>query len=173
MTTEVTDEFTASLSELPVEWTRIETGAFEATLAEVVTPPVVGSELPFEGVSLAALDDPEVTREPTLAELRAAHTGVTAAELGVADYGSVLLRSDRTPLTEPASLFVEEHVAVLAESDLHPDMGAALDDLGPTLREEGASAVLATGPSATADMGELVLGAHGPETVHVVVLTDR
>jgi L-lactate dehydrogenase complex protein LldG len=32
--------------------------------------------------------------------------------------------------------------------------------------------VLATGPSATADMGELVLGAHGPESVHVVILDE-
>ncbi|MFB6362014.1 MAG: LUD domain-containing protein, partial [Halobacteriales archaeon] len=34
------------------------------------------------------------------------------------------------------------------------------------------SAVLTTGPSATADMGELVTGVHGPGDVHVVAVTD-
>jgi len=32
---------------------------------------------------------------------------------------------------------------------------------------------LATGPSATADMGALVRGAHGPERVHVLLIDDR
>ncbi|MFB6268738.1 MAG: lactate utilization protein C, partial [Halobacterium sp.] len=34
-------------------------------------------------------------------------------------------------------------------------------------------AVLATGASATADMGEIVTGVHGPQSVHAVVITDR
>ncbi|TKX83368.1 hypothetical protein EXE43_24625, partial [Halorubrum sp. SS5] len=32
--------------------------------------------------------------------------------------------------------------------------------------------VFATGPSATADMGGLVHGAHGPKEVHVVLLRE-
>ena len=99
-----------------------------------------------------------------------ARTGVTAAALGVADYGSVVLRSDREG-TEPVSLYVDRHVAVVRASDVVPDMPAAFERLGPLLRD-GASAVLATGPSATADMGALVKGAHGPKTVHVVVLDE-
>jgi L-lactate dehydrogenase complex protein LldG len=35
------------------------------------------------------------------------------------------------------------------------------------------SAVLATGISATADMGATVYGVHGPRAVHAIVITDR
>ncbi len=76
---------------------------------------------------------------------------------------------------EQTSLFPDLHVAVLRASDVLPDMGAAFERLGPRLREgrtPGAnrSAIIATGPSATADMGALVRGAHGPREVHVVIL---
>jgi L-lactate dehydrogenase complex protein LldG len=44
--------------------------------------------------------------------------------------------------------------------------------LGPRCREDGTDVIVATGPSATADMGALVTGAHGPKAVHAV-LVDR
>ena len=63
--------------------------------------------------------------------------------------------------------------AVLAASDIVPDMEDAFAVLGPIFRNEKTSLVLATGPSATADMGALVKGAHGPKRVHVVILENR
>ena len=127
----------------------------------------VGAPLPAKFGSLPAA----VTTRPTTAELDDATTGVTPAVLGVADYGSVLLESDPEG-TELASLYPERHVAVLRAADVVADMPAAFDRLGPRLREERGSVVFATGPSATADMGSLVLGAHGPKAVHVVLVHD-
>ena len=112
-----------------------------------------------------------VETDPTTAELRAAHTGVTAASLGVAEYGSVALEADPEG-SEPVSLFVDRHVVVLREGDLVPDMPDAFDWLGPKARDESVDVVFATGPSATADMGGLVNGAHGPKEVHVVLLRE-
>ncbi|ELZ40283.1 hypothetical protein C463_15220 [Halorubrum californiense DSM 19288] len=112
-----------------------------------------------------------VETDPTTGDLRRAHTGVTAASLGVAEYGSVALEADATG-TEPVSLFVDRHVVVLRQADLVPDMPDAFDWLGPRTREESVDVVFATGPSATADMGGLVHGAHGPKEVHVVLLGD-
>ena len=156
--------FEEALSALDVALTRTTPTAFESTLQEIVTDPVVGTPLPFEDVAL-----PEwVDDEPTPATLEAATTGVTAASMGIADYGTVVLPS--TPEgAEQVSLFPDLHVPVLRASDLVPDMPTAIDRLGPQLRE-GTSAILATGPSATADMGALVKGAHGPKEVHVVVV---
>lgn len=127
--------------------------------------PAVGIEIP--GVSLPD----RVETDPTTAELRAAHTGITGASLGIAEYGSVAIEADSTG-TEPVSLFVDRHVVVLQESDLVEDMPAAFSWLGPRTRDESVDVVFATGPSATADMGGLVHGAHGPKEVHVVLLTD-
>lgn len=158
--------FRASLDRLDVGWTVTGRADATAAIAEVVEAPAVGVELPFEGVSLP--DD--VVTDPTPAALERARTGVTAAGLAVADYGSILLEADPEG-TEAVSLFPDRHVAVLDAGDVVADMRTAFAELGPRLRA-GESGVLATGPSATADMGELVRGAHGPASVHVVVLDE-
>ncbi|AGB36453.1 LutC/YkgG family protein [Natronococcus occultus] len=166
------ERFAAALADLDVPITRTAPTeeAFEDALRTVVAEPdpeaVVGTPLPFGTVSLPGwVDD-----EPTPAVLESATTGVTAASLGIAEYGSVVLPG--TPDgSEPVSLFPEHHVAVLRERDLVADMPTAIEQLGPQLRD-GASAIVATGPSATADMGALVKGAHGPKAVHVVLIED-
>ncbi|OYR41538.1 MULTISPECIES: LUD domain-containing protein [unclassified Halorubrum] len=127
---------------------------------------------PAVGVELDAGSLPDrIETDPTTAEFRAAHTGVTDASLGVAAYGSVAIEADAAG-TEPVSLFVDRHVVVLREADLVPDMPDAFEWLGPKARDESVDVVFATGPSATADMGGLVHGAHGPKEVHVVLLRE-
>jgi L-lactate dehydrogenase complex protein LldG len=143
--------------------------AFEETLEEAVATPAVGVPLPFEGVGLA---ETPVETDFAPSDLTAAETGVTPVGLGVADYGSVTVESTANG-AELVSLYPPRHVAVLAASDIEPDMPAALDTLEAAIADDGRSRVLATGPSSTADMGTLVQGVHGPKAVHVVVLEDR
>ncbi|EMA41143.1 LutC/YkgG family protein [Halobiforma nitratireducens] len=167
------ERFEATLAALEVSITRIDPDDEFAQCLETVvtehghdTDSVVGTPLPFSSASLPDwVDD-----EPTPETLETATTGVTAASLGIADYGSVVLPSTAEG-SEPVSLFPELHVPVLRESDLVADMPTAIERLGPELRA-GRSAIVATGPSATADMGALVTGAHGPKDVHVVLLED-
>lgn len=159
-------EFEAAVRETTASATRTSPGGFPAALREAVDGDAVGAPLPFEAVSL---DAASVNTDPTRGELLAADTGVTGATLGIAEYGSVVLRST-DGLTEHASLFPERHVVVVREADLVADMPAAFDRLAPILADERADAIVATGPSATADMGELVYGAHGPRDVHVLVV---
>ncbi|MFT4891431.1 MAG: L-lactate dehydrogenase complex protein LldG, partial [Halobacteriales archaeon] len=104
-TTDVYEAFAARADEYDVELHRVQAAEATDTIAGIVEEPAVGAPLPWEGVTL-----PEgVATDPTPAELDAAVTGVTAAALGVADYGSVLLRA--TPDgAEPASLFPDLHV---------------------------------------------------------------
>ncbi|MFW5973924.1 MAG: LUD domain-containing protein, partial [Natrialbaceae archaeon] len=61
----------------------------------------------------------------------------------------------------------------VAASDLAGSMKAAYERLAEEFATGRDTQVLATGPSATADMGTLVQGVHGPHEVHVVVLEDR
>lgn len=159
---------TDSFDRLEIEWSRTTPAAFAHVLSDVLIEPVVGSPLPFTEVSLP---DPPINLTPTPTQIDSARTGVTAVELAVANYGSVIIRQ-RDDWTEAISLFPRLHVAILRQSDIVPDMAAAFGWLGETLSGSTASAVLATGPSATADMGSLVRGAHGPEKVHVIILND-
>jgi len=138
----------------------------ESALASCVEAPAVGTPLPFDGVSLPA----EVQTDPTPSQLRDATTGVTPASLAIASYGTLVLRADEHG-SEPVSLFNDLHVAVVRAADIVPDMSTAFEYLGDELRDTRDSAILATGPSATADMGALVQGAHGPKRVEVLVVT--
>lgn len=162
------DRFRAGLDRHGVGVTDATPGTLAAAVEGAVEPPAVGAPLPFDGLSLPD----SVPTEPTTADLDAARTGVTAARLGVADYGSVALAA--TPDgTEPVALFPERHVVVLRAADVVPGLSEALADLAERAGRDAASHVLATGPSATADMGGLVYGAHGPEAVHLVLVGDE
>jgi L-lactate dehydrogenase complex protein LldG len=157
--------FVEALGDLGVDCSRTTVAELPTTLEDVVRTPAVGVPLPFEG---AAYPDC-VAVDPTAAALERARTGITPASLGVANYGSVLLTDDGDGV-EPISLYPERHVAVVHATDVLPDLPTAIGRFAEEARDHGGSAVVATGPSATADMGDLVLGAHGPETVHVVVV---
>jgi L-lactate dehydrogenase complex protein LldG len=145
------------------------TDDFAETLSGAVVEPAVGTQIPIEDVSLA---DTPVEPDPSPADVLAAETGVTPAGLGVADYGTVTLPASEEP-REVVSLYCTRHVAVLAESDLVADMPAAYDRLSEDFAAGTDTQILATGPSSTADMGELLRGVHGPHETHVVVVTDR
>jgi L-lactate dehydrogenase complex protein LldG len=158
------DRFVEEMERYNVTVTRTGTEAVGETLEERADGTTVGVEFSWDGVSL-----PEhVNTEPTPRDLEAATVGITQATLGVASYGSLALRQD-TVGSEPISLFVDTHIAVVREQDIVPEMGDAFAALGEELQDMRDSYILATGPSATADMGALVQGAHGPKEVEVII----
>jgi L-lactate dehydrogenase complex protein LldG len=167
MATGTVATFEDSLERLEVGWTHTSTANLGDVLREVAADPAIGTPLPFEGASLPDW----VNDDPTPADLRTAKTGITAAGIGIADYGTVVLPSTAEG-SEPVSLFPDTHVPVLRAADVVPGMPEAFSLLGEEFRADGGSAILATGPSATADMGALVKGAHGPKDVHVVILDE-
>jgi len=148
---------------------RTDAESFTDTLVEIIEEPAVGTPLPYEDVSLAGTP---VVLDPSPSDIEAATTGVTPAGLGIADYGTVTLPSGAAG-DELVSLYAPRHVAVVAASDVVPDMPAAYDRMGEEFAAGMDTQILATGPSATADMGTLVQGVHGPHETHVVVLEDR
>ena len=95
--------------------------------------------------------------------------GITGAQLGIAESGSLLLvGGEGRPLS--ASLLPEIHIAILWESDLVPTLADALSR--PEIREASASVII-TGPSRTGDIEmALTIGVHGPKEVHVFLIED-
>lgn len=160
--------FTDALDEHEVTWSITTVDDFEDDLNQVIEEPAVATELPFSEPVLPAhfLEEPLTTER-----LREARTGITGALLGVATYGSIALAHDDSD-TEPVSLYATRHVAVLRAEDLVPDLNTAFAELADPIRSDRIGTVLATGPSATADMGALVYGAHGPREVHILILDD-
>jgi len=159
-----TDGFADALADLDVTLVRTTEADAPGAIADLLRGDTVGVE-----PDCCSLPE-SVNTDPTREEIETADTGVTPAALGVAEFGSVLVHETGRG-EERASLHPRRHVAVLAASDLEPDLNAALPRIAEAASSTG-SAVLTTGPSATADMGGLVVGAHGPETVAVVLVED-
>lgn len=157
------EEFTERAGEYGVTVRDAREGSASDAIRDALEEPAVGVPLDWAGLPAS------VDTQPTAADLEAAVTGVTPAAGGIADYGSLVLRADGSG-TEPVSLFVNRHVAVLRAETIRPDMEHAFEWLDEETGTTRDSFVIATGPSATADMGALVQGAHGPRTVEVVLV---
>lgn len=102
-------------------------------------------------------------------ELASADAGITEAFAGVARTGSVCVTLDHD-YAGSVSLLARVHIAVVAAEDivLRPaDLFRRHVLDGKGLRR---NFVFITGPSATADMGPLVHGVHGPHRLHIIVL---
>ncbi|RPI43142.1 MAG: lactate utilization protein C [Betaproteobacteria bacterium] len=96
--------------------------------------------------------------------------GITGSFCAIAETGTLLLVSG--PSTPPsASLLPETHIAIVACSRIVRTMEDAWALARAELGELPRAANFVSGPSRTADIEQtLVLGAHGPYRVHIVLL---
>ena len=114
---------------------------------------------------------PAVLADPTDDELSTAGVGVSDAFAGIASTGSICIAMG-PPLVAAASLLMPLHIVILAASRI---VARPRDLFDPTcLNGEGLrrNLVFVTGPSATADMGPLVRGVHGPHRLEILLLRD-
>jgi L-lactate utilization protein LutC len=106
---------------------------------------------------------------PADEQLATAAVGVTEAFAGIASTGSVCVAMGR-PLTAATSLLMPLNIVLLPSERIVERTRDLFDPQclnGEALRR---SFVLVTGPSATADMGPLVLGVHGPHRLLILLL---
>ncbi len=106
-------------------------------------------------------------------ELLAADAGVTFAQHGIAETGTLVLLSSQEQ-SRLASLLPALHIAVLPCSRLSGTLGDAFAALQGTDGAPVARTItFVTGPSRTADIElTLVVGVHGPKAMHVVLVED-
>jgi len=136
------------------------------------------SQLPVQGLgaALAASGMTILTQSPDTAasaahrqELASATVGITGADGGLAETGSIVLASGpgRGRL---ASLLPPIHVALLKRSLMVESLPVFIG-LHPEVVTSGANFVCITGPSRTADIEHvLARGVHGPREIHVVLV---
>ncbi|WP_439107164.1 LutC/YkgG family protein [Congregibacter sp.] len=102
------------------------------------------------------------------------NVSVSYAYCAVAETGSLALLLDRN---NPAlnNLLVEDHVILIDRKDIRERLENIWAE--PSLKDPGArprGLMMISGPSSTADISmQLVLGAHGPRALHVVILGGR
>ncbi len=112
---------------------------------------------------------PNGITQPSDEQMATVRAGVTDAFAGVARTGSIGVPVDDT-LGSSVSLFCREHVAILDANNLVPRPRDLFSDAYFPQNKPPENFVLITGPSATADMGELVRGVHGPGKLHIILL---
>ncbi|HVH88843.1 MAG TPA: LUD domain-containing protein [Terriglobales bacterium] len=112
---------------------------------------------------------PGIVTRRSKAELASCDAGITDAFAGVARTGSVCVTVDHE-YAGAISLLSRLHIAVLSAETI---VERPADLFRPDrLAGKGLTRnfVFVTGPSATADMGPLVRGVHGPHKLHVILL---
>ncbi len=124
--------------------------------------------------AMLALVPTDVRRLPAGAprdELMTADVGITGAQWGIAETGTLVLTSvdEQHRL---ASLLPAVHIAVLPRSRLLGTLGEAFALLQTKAGAPCARTItFVTGPSRTADIElTLVVGVHGPKSIHVLLL---
>ena len=126
---------------------------------------------------LAATDGPALTLLRTdqpydVAELETCDAGVSECEALIAQTGSVMVTS-RTNGGRALSVLPPHHVVLARRDQLVPDLGAAFARLRAACAEGNFPSMVSfiTGPSRTGDIERiLVLGAHGPKKLTVIVI---
>lgn len=99
-------------------------------------------------------------------QLATADLGITDAFAAVASSGSVCVAIDEGD-AGVVSLLPRMHIAVVAASAI---VARPRDLFQPGSDGLHRNFVFVTGPSATADMGPLVRGVHGPHKLHILVV---
>ena len=113
--------------------------------------------------------DPRVKTDPTPDEMVNSPAGVTEAFAGVARTGSVCVDVGFQK-TGMASLLAPLHIVVVAAETIVPQPRDLFREDVVGGKGLARNFVFITGPSATADMGPLVRGVHGPHKLHIIVV---
>jgi L-lactate utilization protein LutC len=114
---------------------------------------------------------PRASAQSPRAELFEAELGITTAQWGIAETGTLVLESVRESHRQ-ASLLPPVHVALLPADWLLGTLGEALAAVRASTGEPASRTItFVTGPSRTADIElTLVVGVHGPRELHVLVV---
>lgn len=106
---------------------------------------------------------------PTDQELSTAVYGITDSFAGIAETGSVCITNDDS-MSGSYSLFTNTHIAILDSKNIvaRPRDIFQKDTYKNISMNE--DFIFVSGSSATADMGPLVRGVHGPGKLYVIIL---
>lgn len=133
-------------------------------------------KLPTQGVCWPALSKLDWTGAGIAMEARATigddQLGVTSCYCAIAETGTLLLTTSPTTPNK-TSLLPDTHVAILSTSRIVVGMEEAWNLLRAELKQLPRACSFISGPSRTADIEQtLVIGAHGPYRVHIILVDD-
>ena len=116
----------------------------------------------------------EFLAPPLKKNSKAIHTALIAADWGVAETGTLVLRSTSEDI-RIATMLCETHVAILPSSKITPHIETLEEQLNIILKDKTPSyTAFITGASRTADIERvLAIGVHGPQELHILIVEDE
>jgi L-lactate dehydrogenase complex protein LldG len=120
-------------------------------------------------VRLIAVELEEVVTTPSSSEIFGFDIGITTAQAGIAETGTLVLDSacERHRLV---SLVPPVHIAIVDASKIYLTLGETLAFLQNGKAEVSPIVTFVTGPSRTADIElTLAIGVHGPHDLYVII----
>lgn len=112
---------------------------------------------------------PKVITEPNKVQLQNISCGVTDSFGAVASTGSVCVEVSEN-YTSPISMLTRKHIVVVDGNTIVPRPSDVFSKNYLDGKGLYKSFTIITGTSATADMGPLVRGVHGPGKLHIIIL---
>jgi L-lactate dehydrogenase complex protein LldG len=111
--------------------------------------------------------------EITAPDNRHVRVGITGVDAGLASTGSLVFSSGQGKY-RTVSLLPTVYVAIMTTTQIVADLESWVTlqkERGLDLFRQSSNTVIISGPSKTADIAqELILGAHGPKEVHIILL---
>jgi len=159
-------EAAATVERVPREVQEVRAAIYRAT--DGVRSIVIADGEVLPGVFTAARSLTGALSKPNDDQLSTADAGVTEAFAGIARTGSICIAMGS--MRAQASLLMPLHVAVLPAERIVARPRDLFDPKGIGAEALKRNLVFVTGPSATADMGPLVRGVHGPHRLHILVV---
>ena len=128
--------------------------------------------IPVRGLE-PALNQNNIERQPH--DDASVRVGITGVDGALAGTGSIVIASGDGK-ARSVSLLSYVHIAVVKTSQILPNMEAWMKEQrtnGLETFRQSSNVTVITGASRTADIGmELVLGAHGPAELHIILIDD-
>jgi L-lactate dehydrogenase complex protein LldG len=166
---DLTTRFTTQLVAVGAQWTLVRSEAEAARVLRHILTAAGAERVVGSDAALVRRLLPECLTGLSRNELFTCDAGVTAAQWGIAETGTLVLESARER-SRLASLVPPIHVALLSTRCICDSLGDALARVDPASH----AITLITGPSRTSDIElTLVVGVHGPQTVHVLLLEEE
>ncbi|MDZ7759037.1 MAG: lactate utilization protein [Desulfovermiculus sp.] len=140
--------------------------------SKIMAAPGLGSQELQPLVSLCREQSIKLIQDGLRQHLGGLDVGLTWAEYGVAETGTVVMDSSREDI-RLAGMISEIHAVLLPASAIVPDTSSLTRRLQDDFDKGPNYTAFITGPSRTADIERvLTLGVHGPLEVHIYILED-
>jgi L-lactate dehydrogenase complex protein LldG len=113
----------------------------------------------------------EVLQNASKQELFDCDLGITGAQFGIAETGTLVLESEKE-FSRLTSLVPPVHICLLEAKNIRRTLGETLEILNANGREHLSRTItFITGPSRTSDIElTLAIGVHGPGELHVIIV---